>query len=171
MDIIEFKTPTVLFIKGVFIKDCIPIDDLFDEQILARAMDVPVDICTFTPLPTIFYNCDTWLTSTNLKCYYCDRNFDSMPIFVPKTIEPSKDGYTMSTEGCFCTFNCAARYIDLHYSKIHDNLNKKNMLKLLYRVMRGKYIAEIPPAPSKYDMICYGGSLTNTDYGKSMVSI
>ena len=171
MDVVEFKTPSVLFIKGVFIKDCVPIDDLFDEQVMARAQDDPVEIHAYTPIPTIFHSVKTWPTSTNIRCYYCDRSFDETPIFVPKTIEPSNEGYVMSTEGCFCTFNCAVTYIDLHYPKIHDNINKKSMLKLLYSVMHNKHVAEIPSALSKYEMICYGGRLSQQEYGKRMPKI
>jgi hypothetical protein len=168
MNIVEFNRPSVLFIKGVFIKDCIPIDDMFDARILERAKDELVYPDPFTPLPTIFYGFDTWPKTTNLRCYYCDRTFETTPFFIPKTIEPSKEGYTMSTEGCFCTFNCAVHHVDLYYQKIHDNLNKKNMIKLLYRVFHGVQVSEIPPSPSKYEMICYGGELSHQEYGKKM---
>ena len=167
MNIIEFGRPTVLFIKGVFIKDCVPIDDMFDARILERAKDEPVFVDAFTPLPTIFHGFETWPKSTNIRCYYCDRTFETVPIFIPKTIEYSIK-YTIATEGCFCTFNCAIRHIDLYYIKIHDNLNKKNMLKLLYRIRYGNQVSEIPPAPSKYEMMCYGGELSQQEYGKKM---
>lgn len=171
MNIVEFKLPTVLFIKGIFIKDCIPIDDLFDAQIMERAKGDPVEVMPFVPLPTIFYGFETWPTSANIRCYYCDRMFDDVPVFVPKTIEPSREGYTMATEGCFCTFNCAVSYVDLYYQNINDNLNKKNMLKLLYKVRYGKRVSEIAPAPSKYQMLCYGGELSPTEYGKQLRSV
>lgn len=171
MDIIENTIPKVLFIKGVFLKDCVPIDDLFDEQIMGQITDDPIEINTYTPLPSIFYTLKQWPKKTNLKCFYCDRKFDTLPIFVPKTIEPSKDGYTMATEGCFCTFNCGVSYINLMYSKIHDNLNKKNMLKLLYKVFTGKTTTEIPCSPSKYEMIHYGGTMNNQEYGKNIPKI
>jgi len=171
MDIIEFAVPKVLFIKGVFIKDCIPIDDLFDEQIMDQLEEDSIEINTYNALPSMFYNMKQWPTKTNLRCFYCDRNFDTIPKFVPKTIEPSKDGYTMATEGCFCTFNCGASYINLIYPKIHDKLNKKNMLKLLYKVFTGKTTTEIQCSPSKYGMIHYGGDINNQDYGKSISKI
>lgn len=171
MDIVEFKTPKVLFIKGVFIKDCVPVDDLFDEQIMDQARDDPIEINSFTPLPTLFTGLDEWPDKTNLRCYYCDRVTDNTPVFVPKTIEPSKNGYIMATEGSFCTFNCAVHYIDFYYPKIHDNLNKKNMLKLLYKVFYGKTVTEILKSPSKYDMVCYGGNLTQKEYEKLIPKI
>lgn len=171
MDIIEFPVPKVLFIKGVFRKDCVPIDDLFDEQIMDQISYEPIEINNYTPLPPIFYNMKTWPKKTSLRCYYCDRNFDNTPVFIPKTIEPSKDGYTMATEGCFGTFNCAAAYIDLYYHKIHDKLNKKNMLKLLYKVFTGNTTTEILSSPSKYIMLHYGGNLSNQEYGKLIPKI
>lgn len=168
MDIVEFRTPTVLFIKGVFVKDCVPIDDLFDERMMERARDDPLEVGTFVPLPTVFYGYDTWPDTTNIRCYYCDRTFETTPIFIPRTVEPSPNSYIMSTEGCFCSFNCAVSFIDLHYHKVHDALNKKNMLRLLYRVRHGKQVSEILPAPSKYRMTCYGGNLSQQEYGKAI---
>lgn len=167
MDIVELHTPKVLFIKGVFIKDCTTIDDLFDEQIMDQVHDDPVEINIYTPLPTIFYSMKLWPAKTNLRCFYCDMNFEDVPKFAPKTIEPSKEGYTMTTEGCFCTFNCVVSFIDLYYPKIHDNLNKKNMLKLLHKVFTGNAVTEIKKSPSKYNMIQYGGMWTHQEFAKN----
>ena len=163
MDIIEFKNPKVLFIKDIFIKDCVPVDDLFDEKIMDQLED-PIKINMYTPLPRLFYDMKRWVKKTDLKCFYCDRNFNKVPVFIPKTIEPGRESYIMVTEGCFCSFNCAVSYIDIYYPKIHDNLNKKNMLKLLYKVFTGRTISEIPKAPLKYKLIQYGGNLSNQEY-------
>jgi hypothetical protein len=171
MDIVDYSSPKVLFIKGVFIKDCIPIDDLFDEQIMNQVDDDPLEISTFIPLPTIFNGMKSWPDKTNIRCFYCDRTFDSIPVFIPKTIEISKEGYMMATEGCFCTFNCAVSHIKLYYPKIHDELNKKNMLKLLYKVFHKKTVSDIEKSPSKYEMRQYGGDINNQEYGKLIPKI
>ena len=36
MNIKEYKIPKILFIKGVFIKDCILLDDIFEKQIIEQ---------------------------------------------------------------------------------------------------------------------------------------
>lgn len=173
MDIIEFSTPKILFIKGVFKKDCVLVDDLFNKKILNQITDIKevTKNNNYKPLPAIFDGLNFWPKETCLKCFYCDRKFEEVPVFIPKTIEPSKDGYIMSTEGCFCTFNCASSYIDIYYHKINDNLNKKNMLKLLYKVFTGKTVTNIENSPSKYKLIYYGGDLTNLEYGKLIPKI
>ena len=36
MNIPEYKIQKLLFLKGVFIKDCIPSDDIFEQHIIDR---------------------------------------------------------------------------------------------------------------------------------------
>jgi hypothetical protein len=171
MDIIEFSTPKVLFIKGVFIKDCTTIDDLFDEQILDQAHDDIDEVSTYMNLPTVFYSLKKWPKQTNIHCFYCDLQFEGTPVFIPKTIVPSKEGFTMGTEGCFCGFNCGMSHIDLFYPKINDNVNKKNMLKLLFKVFTGKTVSKIENAPLKYKMVKYGGMYSFQDYKNAIKAL
>ena len=47
-----------------------------------------------------------------------------MPVFIPKTVEKSRltKKYNMSTEGCFCSFSCAAKYNDIYNHNICENI-------------------------------------------------
>lgn len=158
MDIKEYKVSKILFIKGVFIKDCIPIDDIFEQQIIDQLnIDNPVDI--YCVIPSNFMGLDTWVQKTNLKCWYCDLKFENMPIFIPRLIEPAVSGYNIGTHGCFCSFCCAMKYNNLHNNKLCENIRVKEMLLFLYNIFNGSKVKEIFSSPSKYEMTPYGGSI------------
>ena len=165
MNIKEYKVSRILFIKGVFIKDCIPIDDIFEQQIIDQLnIDAPIEL--FDNIPSNFSNLNTWIKKTNIKCWYCDLNFDNPPVFIPRLIEPAntETGYNIGTYGCFCSFCCAMAYNNIHNNKICDNIRIKEMLIFLYKIFNGKSVKEIFPAPSKYQMKQYGGSMDQMVY-------
>lgn len=101
MQIASGRIPSVLFIKGVFKKDCIS-DDFFEKKILEtitpypEVVDQTTEIVDFTnmgnlsydKLPSIFSNIDMWPKKTNLLCWYCTLGFTYIPVFIPKVIEP-----------------------------------------------------------------------------------
>ena len=158
MNVKDYKIPKILFIKGVFLKDCILIDDIFEKQIMDQ-LKIENPIITYNNLPSIFNNLDLWIKKTNIKCWYCDLNFDTVPIFIPKIIETTglNNDYKIITSGCFCSFCCAMSYNNLYFPKICDNINNKEMLKFLYKIFNNCKIKEILQAPSKYIMHQYGG--------------
>lgn len=165
MSIKEYKIPKILFLRGVFIKDCIPLDDIFERQIIEK-LNIDNPIVTYNDFPSIFTNLNSWIKKTNLKCWYCDLNFDNMPVFIPKIIEHSglNTNYSISTYGCFCSFCCATTYTNLYYQKICDNIKIKEMTRFLYRIFKGHAIKEILQSPSKYIMTQYGGDTDASTY-------
>jgi hypothetical protein len=163
MNIKEFKIPKILFIKSVFIKDCIEIDDIFEQQIL-ESIKTPVKIINFVKLPGTFTNLSTWITKTNIKCWYCDLNFDNIPIFIPKLIEPNLSGYSIKTYGCFCSFSCAVTFNNIYNKKVCDNIHIRGMLYFLYKLFNNKNAKEIYESYSKYNMIHYGGKMSTHQY-------
>jgi hypothetical protein len=165
MNITEYKIPKILFLRGVFIKDCIPLDDIFELQIIEQLnMDDPIII--YNEFPSVFTNLKSWVKKTNLKCWYCDLNFMNSPVFIPKIIEHSgrTTDYNISTHGCFCSFCCAVAHTNLHHPKICTNIKIKEMLRFLYRIFNGRAIKEILPSPTKYIMNHYGGSCNSHAY-------
>lgn len=165
MNIKEYKIPKILFLGGVFIKDCIPLDDIFEQQIIEQ-LNIDNHIVNYNNFPSIFNNVNTWVKKTNLNCWFCDLNFDNMPVFIPKIIENSgiDKNYNISTHGCFCSFCCATSYINLYYPKICDNIKMKEMLRFLYKIFKGRSIREIFASPSKYMMSQYGGDIEVSSY-------
>jgi hypothetical protein len=175
MNIEEYQSPKILFIKNVFINDCILMDDLMEKKLMEEANETAetkqVDD-KYTKLPSIFTNIKIWPKKTDILCWHCDRTFYGPPIFIPKTMEPnitigtgSGDGkYLISTEGCFCSFNCAVSYVLTNYNKSYEKINKIGMLKLLFREFYGKAPNDIIPSPPRYQMVQYNGSLTLNEY-------
>lgn len=166
-------TPKILFIKNVFIKDCKIADDLMELKLMESAntnehSSDEKQVKTYDKLPIIFTK-ETWPTTTNILCWYCNCQFNNMPLFIPNNIEPSNttiesNGYIMGTEGCFCSFNCCYSYIDLYYPSMVTNNNKKTMLKFLYKAIYGSMPDSIIHAPNKYLMVQYGGDMSINAY-------
>lgn len=169
MEICEYKTTNLLFIKGVFIKDCMPVDDIFEMYIMEK-LNAENPIVIYDKLPSKFHNIQTWISHTNIKCWYCDLNFDNTPIFIPNIIEHIDiNEYNISTMGCFCSFCCAMAYNNLHNQKLLHNLKTRDMLIYLYYIFYKININDIIPSPSKYIMNQYSGNIDALDY-KEMIS-
>lgn len=170
----DYDINCILFIKNVYPEDCIS-DDLFEKKLLDQAdeqIHQPIiEINQYNKLPHVFINIEEWPKHTILHCWNCDLTFENIPIFIPKTSEISINGVVMGREGCFCSFNCALAYINLYYHKINDNINKRNLLNILFKRLYNKPPKEIIPAPSKYEMIHYGGSSTISEYREKIKKI
>jgi hypothetical protein len=168
----EYDVKLIIFIKGVFINDCVPLDDVFETRIMEQ-FDSENTIITYNKFPTIFTNIGTWIKKININCWYCDLSFDDIPIFIPKIIENSgtTNEYKIITLGCFCSFCCAMSYNNLYFPKICDNINNKEMLKYLYKIFNNVKIKEILQAPNKYIMSQYGGDIDVFTYRNELNSI
>ena len=163
----EHIQPKILFIQNVFIRDCVILDDLLEKNLMDAAnetLEITEINNMYIKLPIVFTSFSTWVKTTNIQCCYCDRTFSDPPVFIPKSAEPTSTGYIMGTEKCFCSFNCAVKYINISYPKIHENINKKGMLNLLFKEFYGINPNEIIPAPDKEIMIQYGGDITAREY-------
>lgn len=172
MSIKEHKFIKILFIKGVFIKDCMPSDDIFEKQIIEQLNYNTPYIDIYNKIPLIFTSLDTWIKKTNLNCWNCCLEFDSIPVFIPKIIEPSVyDEYNISTYGCFCSFSCAMAHNNIYNKKICDNIHVKNMLLFLYKIYNKKSVREIIASPSKFQMTQYGGNLEKIQYKNEIIKI
>lgn len=191
MEITRISIPKVLFIKGVYKKDCIT-DDIFEQQILEN-MSIPnsdFDLnkslllsntndynfesqnINYNKLPQIFSNINSWPKKTNLLCWHCSLNFNTVPIFIPKAIEPiiskntdlNDEKYSISIYGVFCSFGCAWKFIDSgSYSKV-EKIEQKNKLSFLYKYFYKVKMQEIISYPEPYIMKQYGGELSIEEY-------
>jgi hypothetical protein len=173
LNIKEYKLSKILFIKGVFLNNCTPIDDLFEQQLMDQiTADKP--IIKYDKLPSTFTSIDKWTKTVNIQCWNCNLMFDTIPVFIPLSVEVvSCDNYNIGVEGCFCSFTCASYFIDIKYKKIYDNINKKNMLKLLWKIFHKStnMIKFFSNAPCKYNMIHYGGDRSIKDFKSEIQKI
>lgn len=172
----SYDQPIVLFLRGCFICDCNSIEDLFDERIIDAAMteNELYSMSTrvvYDSIPTTFSSIESWKKKTNLKCWSCDCTFHSVPIFIPTSVDrpgvPGAPHGRMDVLGNFCTWNCAAGWIDLHFSR-GVKWERLELLKLLYKIFNGREISDIMKAPSKTCMEQYGGGKTRGEYTKDL---
>jgi len=104
-----------------------------------------------------FIKTEDWAKSTNIKCWWCSYNFDTVPCSIPFNYIDNK----FEVFGCFCSFNCSLSYL------INFNIDKKDeKISLLYLLYRKIYNRNdnIEPAPKKELLVDYGGNLTIEEY-------
>lgn len=177
-DIAEYHAPNILFFKGIF-PDKYDIDAIFTNQIMdslrisTKCNTDDVDnLQVFDKIPPKFTTIEAWPKTTNLKCWWCHRNFKSVPVFVP--IDASNKGAIPATEitvhGIMCNFFCAAAYID-YFCERNVKWERHEMLKILYKKMTGQRIEYIPRAPLPFSMVQYGGSTTTNAYNKKILAL
>ena len=123
----------------------------------------------YDKIPVTFSNINEWTKKTNLKCWNCSLNFDSIPVFIPVNIY-SKNGILLQdVHGNFCSFNCAKSYLNLHF--IGDNFIYNQNLLNLYELFYNKTIIDIEEAPSKFDLDIYGGYLNIDEFKNKLKNL
>lgn len=174
----SYDQPNILFLRGCFVSDCNSIEDLFDERIIDASM-VDSEIydtkdIVYDKIPKVFTSVSEWIQQTNLKCWSCDCNFHNVPIFIPTSLEKSDDTDnicgSMDTLGNFCSWNCAALYINLHYMG-SNRWEKHELLKLLYKIFTKTTIDEIVQSSPKTNMEQYGGKQTQQEYRNELMKL
>lgn len=106
----------------------------------------------YRSLPDRFISLAQWPQSCNLKCWHCDRMFNTRPLFIPD--DPLADG-SYGVKGVFGDWPCMARFINDNYP---DQKYVYNALMLqLYFIFTGIRIEKIPLAPPKTIMKQYCG--------------
>jgi hypothetical protein len=173
-DVGELKSPNILFLKGVYFRNCPDVSDMFDDRLTEMAAfdpEHPVDTIsapiTYDKIPHLFYSIDTWIKSTNLKCWGCECPFRWMPFFTPTSITSSgtmPDEYMpIKPIGNFCSIPCMGDWVNVHIPK-EKRWEKLEQIKLLYKIMAGTKLDTIPKGVDKTSMVHFGGSLTIAEY-------
>ncbi len=178
--------PKILFIRGVFKRDCVG-DDFLEKKIIDNMKSsqiteynindniVDYDECNaeqvYKKIPTIFETLEDWPDKTNLLCWHCSLSFDSVPIFIPRVIEPviSKNKfrkYSIVVFGVFCSFGDALEFVQASNWSIMDKIEAFNKLKHLYKIFYGEKLKENINYPDVYDMVQYGGDISINQYRK-----
>lgn len=76
-----------------------------------------------------FIENETWLHSTNICCWWCCHNFDTVPIGIPIKYDFKTKKFTV--KGIFCTFGCMTAYNKL------NKISNKALIKFLYSKLTG----------------------------------
>ena len=177
----------ILFLQGVFKKDCKRVEDFFHERLLH---DGSAENKIYDKIPLVFTSVDTWVKNTNLLCWVCSRAFKTAPWFEPQSIDPLCRGkigvfldnnqiknidrnkkYCINIKGNFCSPNCVMRNILTNTKDLSERHNKISMLKFVYELFTGIKICNVEPSPLHTDMIQYGGFMTTQEYQKKIEEI
>lgn len=184
------KIPKVLFIKGVFKKDCMT-DDIFDKKIMESISEDNRSISfleqddlnlDYVKLPNTFEHIDAWPKSTNLLCWNCHQSFNGIPVFIPSVIEPitTKESlfdnkrtmgdqkFVIGVYGIFSSFGCAFSYIDTHNYTLTERIEMYNKLNLLHKLFYGTKIKDISYFPSIFNTKPYGGNMNLDEFRMEM---
>lgn len=170
--------PNILFLRGCFLSDCKTIEDIFDARLMIGESDKnsfeEFKEIKYDKIPKTFTGVENWIKQTNLKCWFCDLNFYNAPVFIPTSLEDSANSTSvcgnMDVMGNFCSWNCAAGYINIHYTD-DRKWEYHELLKILYKTFTGKSIEDIIESPPKTKMVQYGGNMTQLDYTEEVSNL
>ena len=122
--------------------------------------------CKVTKLDLNLINIDTGdkieLIPTNICCWWCTEQFNTLPCFLPEKYEDNK----YHVYGCFCSYNCAAAYnLDIDDYKVWDRFS---LIKKLSKDMFNND-TEIHVAPPRQALQKFGGILTIEQFRKNFI--
>ncbi len=168
-------SPHILKLSGVSLKNCKTLDEFFEDKLLndERIIDEsPNDeISMLDMIPSNFTSLDEYPKYTNLKCWSCSLNFNTIPIFVPTFIQTTSDNINIGIRGNMCSFNCASLWIDTMSINLEEKWNLHQNLCLLFFIMTGKFISYIKPAFCKTKLKAYGGEWDEKTFVQEMKKI
>jgi hypothetical protein len=101
---------------------------------------------------------------TDIACWWCTYNFDTLPCFIPERFADGK----FYVFGCFCSFDCAKAYnLSLNDYKVS---NRNSLMRKLYNTIKGTD-EDIPIAPARELLEKFGGHISIDEYRKISRSI
>jgi hypothetical protein len=152
------KSNTII-LRGIYIMNVEPKIAKTNEKLLQSINnnnDKVVEPQTvYDKIPKI-YDKNTWIKTTNLKCWKCDLFFKGIPYFI--ATKSLRD-----PTGNFCSPGCARLYIDTEADPIHK-WEMEMQLKFLHTELTGQTNVTIYPAPNKTRRQEYGGDLTEEQF-------
>lgn len=104
-----------------------------------------------------------WPRRTDVCCWHDGEPFDTVPICIPKCIDPRTKRYAVY--GCFCSLNCALKYM-----QDRDRFNTMNSSMHLLHVARTVFGLHIPlhqrvvQAPDFFYLKKFGGHMTIDEF-------
>lgn len=131
-----------------------------------------IDFANYMPLPRVFTSASAHPKQTNLLCWHCSLPFNRIPRFIAldslRTQGATQDQevYEWTIDGNFCSWACAAAYIDEHYQDPKKWTLMQNLSTVRAQADGGP-IRPVKRAPSRIQMRSYSGtgSRTNSNFG------
>jgi hypothetical protein len=163
----EYVKPNILFLKGVTRNDYKSIEDKFDEKLMecAYSENIPEkNAKIYDKIPENFRGMEKWPTKTNLKCWNCDRNFETAPKFIPTNMYKAGSEISSGVLGNFCSFSCTVSETIRRFQDKEELWQHLSFIKELYFTFTGKKVEIISPGIEKTEMKQYGGDLSSREF-------
>lgn len=99
------------------------------------------------------------IDKTNIACWWCSHQFNTMPCFIP-------DRYVNEifyVIGCFCTYNCALSYA-INILNDHKLSTRITLIKQLYSKIFKNNNINISMAPPKELLKMFGGTMSIEEF-------
>ena len=112
------------------------------------------------------YTSDIWPRFTDIHCWWCCFEFDTVPIPTPVKLGIDNKLYV---KGCFCSFNCMKSF---SYEKKMNNeyLITYLLNKMIERDTNGmKSYRHIKKAPDRYFLRIFGGPMSIETFRKNFI--
>lgn len=101
-------------------------------------------------------------TKTDICCWWCTYNFDTLPVYIPEQFH--NDNFFVF--GCFCSFNCACAYnLSMSDYKVKDRHSL--LLSLASLIYKKNVETDLYMAPAREVLEKYGGPVSIADYRKN----
>jgi hypothetical protein len=110
-----------------------------------------------------FIHTDNWLDKTDISCWWCCHQFETVPIGLPIKYDDYKKKFHV--KGVFCSFSCMLAY--KNDNSIYQS--KRNLINFLYKKLTGTFLLDINlvSAPPRCALKMFGGELNITQFRNS----
>jgi hypothetical protein len=136
-------------------------NDLKPEEKVMNISDKVVNF-SLTSLRSSLFKSDNWPLKTDINCWWCCHEFDSIPLGMPVGLD--KDS-SFKVIGCFCSFNCMLSYA------LDTNNKNRGLIYSLYRSLLKKPVFDnqlktivFKRAPPRSSLKKFGGSLSIEEF-------
>ena len=140
--------PKTLFIRGVFIKDLVTLENLFNDENSYYSTNTfsnlsvendyeqyESEYITFDKFPKIFINMEKWPHKTNIKCMYCSLDILGIPIPISESMDKDKDyNQIFDISVICCSFSCGASLITHTINNKSLRHGMLGMLKIIRKI-------------------------------------
>ncbi len=125
------------------------------EDVPHESRSMTKSVSRIERLPTVFESVHTWPRKCELRCWGCHQQFDTVPLFIVKSLESNYT--TITPYGVFCSKQCGVFWIMTNASNINERQNMlMNFEAVLKKMIAGPVFSRAAYIPY-YDTEQYGG--------------